>query len=240
MEKKSNEILPGIIIRNSSRFTVNSSLNGTFVSLIDFNEVNTRYYEEAEEILTTVHIPDDCIKESTIQTINIIKRNVLKEFKNYEILAFDIQGDDRIVFFIKTINEENKEKFLLLILSYDFYIDMNLLLSGIVEIGHFRAYGPFHSGCYEFYMKDSVLEYEFELLTYKNLNSLSRYFIPIIEVNLREQSEGIYFVIKNNLGDFIIVKHLTYPDDVAIFNKVLTKADPQAGLLFSLSYNANK
>ena len=89
-------------------------------------------------------------------------------------------------------------------------------------------------------MKDSLLEYEFELLTYKNLNSLSRYFIPIIEVNLREQSEGIYFVIKNNLGDFIIVKHLTYPDDVAIFNKVLTKADPQVGLLFSLSYNANK
>ncbi len=255
MEKKSNEILPGILIRNYSHFTVNSSLNGTFVSLIDFNEVNTRYYEdnevydgnfeythdeEAEEILTSVHDLDDCIKESTVQTVSIIKRNILKEFKNYEILAFDIQGDDRIIFFIKTINEENKEKFLLLILSLDFYIDMKLLLSSIVELEHFRAYGPFHSGCYEFHMKDSLLEYEFELLTYKNLNTLSRYLIPIIEVDLRKQNEGIYFVIKNNLGDHIIVKHLTYPDDVTIFNKVLTKADPQAGLLFSLSYNANK
>ena len=255
MEKKSNEILPGIIIRNSSHFTVNSSLNGTFISLIDFNEVNTRYYEdnevyndefeymhdeEAEEILTSGHDLDDCIKESTVQTVSIIKRNILKEFKNYEILAFDIQGDDRILFFIKTINEENKEKFLLLILSYDFYIDMNLFLSSLVELEHFRAYGPFHSGCYEFYMKDSLLEYEFELLTYKNLNTLSKYFIPIIEVNLREQSEGIYFVIKNNLGDPIIFTHLSTSEEIEAFNKVLTKADPQAGLLFSLSYNANK
>ena len=247
MENKFNEILPGILIRNSSHFTVNSSLNGTFVSLIDYNEVSAKYYEddevydeEAEEILATVHDRDDYIKEATVQTISIIKRDILKEFKNYEILAFDIQGDDRIIFFIKTINEENKEEFLLLILSHDFYIDMKLLMSSIVELGRFRAYGPFHSGCYEFYMKDSVLEYEFELLTYKDLNALSKYFIPIIEVNLREQNEGLYFVIKNNLGDPIIAKHLTYPDDVAIFNKVLTKADPQTGLLFSLSYNANK
>ena len=255
MEKKTNENLPGILIRNSSQFTVNSSLNGTFVSLIDYNEVSTKYYEdnevydddfeymhdeEVEEILTTVHDLDDYIKEATVQTVSIIKRNILREFKNYEILAFDIQGDDRIIFFIKTIDEENKEKFLLLILSYDFCIDMNLLLSGIVDFGCFRAYGPFHSGCYEFHMKDSLLEYEFELITCKNLNALCRYFIPLIEVDLRKQDKGIYFVIKNNLGVPIIVKHLTHPDDAAIFNEILTKADPQAGLLFSLLYNANK
>ena len=81
MENKSKEILPGILIRNSSHFTINSSLNGTFVSLIDYNEVSAKYYEdnevydeEAEEILTTVHARDDYIKESTVQTISIIKR----------------------------------------------------------------------------------------------------------------------------------------------------------------------
>ena len=84
MENKSKEILPGILIRNSSHFTINSSLNGTFVSLIDYNEVSCKYYEdnevydeEAEEILTTVHDRDDYIKEATVQTISIIKSNIL-------------------------------------------------------------------------------------------------------------------------------------------------------------------
>ena len=252
MEKKTNENPPCILVQYSSNFTVNSSLDETYALLVDYNkylryhkiyneDFEDRYKKEVEEIWSSFPDLDDYAKKATVQTVSVITRNILEQFKNYEILAFDIpDGDDIITFFIKTINEENKEKFLVLVLSYNFNIDIQLFMSIMLDLGCFRAYGPFHSGCYEFHMKDSLLEYEFELLTYKNLNTLSNQFIPSIEPDLYKQKKGVYFVIKNNLGDPIIVKHLTYPDDAAIFNEALTKVDLQVGLLFSLSYNANK
>ena len=252
MEKKTNENLPCILVQYSSNFTVNSSLDETYALLVDYNKY-LRYHkiynedfedihdEKVEEILSTFPDLDDYVKKATVQTASVIKENILEELKNYEILAFDIpDGDDIITFFIKTISEENKEKFLVLVLSYNFNIDIQLFMSIMLDLGCFRAYGPFHSGFYEFHMKDSLLEYDFELLTYKDLNTLSNQFMPSIEPELYKQNKGVYFVIKNNLGDPIIVKHLIYPDDAAIFNEALTKVDPQVGLLFSLSYNANK
>ena len=46
--------------------------------------------------------------------------------------------------------------------------------------------------------------------------------------------------IKNNIGDPVIFTPLTTSNDIEAFIETLTKADPQAGILFSLSYNANK
>lgn len=225
MIKKSNKNSPNIFLRPLAHFRFNSSLNGTRISLF-------------EEILPTFHHLH--INEATVQTISIIKRNILEQFKSYEILAFNISDFTKIIFFIKTTNEENKENFLLLLLTYEFEIDIQLFISSLVNLGEFRAYNPFNSGLSKFYMKDSLLEYDFELSTYENLNTLSKYFVPTIEPNLSKQDKGIYFVIKNNLGDPIIFTHLSTSEEIEVFNKALTKADPQAGLLFSLSYNANK
>ena len=257
MEKKSNKILPGILMSNFSEYTINPSLHGISASLFDYNDINTQYCseypaperdiyydddfeyaydEEVEEILTNFDDLDDYIKEATVQTVSIIKRNILERLKNYEILAFDIQdNDENIIFFIKTINDENKEKFILLRLSCDYEIDMRLFMISMLDCKEFRYYGRYSSGLYGFHMKDSLLQYEFELLNYTNLNTISS-----TDPNLSIVNEGAYFVIKNNLGDPIVFTQLRYPDDIAIFNEALTKADPQAGLLFSLSYNANK
>ena len=258
MEKKSKEILPGILLLNFSEYTINSSLHGISASLFDYNDINSKvdtqycpecaapdvyydddfeymYDEEIEEILTNFDDLDNYIKESTVQTISIIKRNILERLKNYEILAFEIQDNDETIFFIKTINEENKEKFLLLRLSYDYEIDMRLFMISMLDCKEFRYYGRYSSGLYGFHMKGSLLQYEFELLNRTNLNTVSS-----TDPNLSIVNEGAYFVIKNNLGNSVIMTHLPYSDDIEIFNKVLTKADPQAGLLFSLSYNANK
>ena len=256
MEKKSNKILPGILLLNFSEHTINSSLHGISASLFDYNDINSKvdaqycperdiyydddfeyaYDEEVEEILTNFDDLDEYIKEATVQSVIIIKRNILERLKNYEILAFDIQdNDENIIFFIKTINDENKEKFILLRLSCDYEIDIRLFMISMLDCKEFRYYGRYSSGLYGFHMKDSLLQYEFELLNYTNLNTISS-----TDPNLSIVNEGAYFVIKNNLGDPIVFTQLRYPDDIAIFNEVLTKADPQAGLLFSLSYNANK
>ena len=259
MENKSNEILPGILLLNFSEYTINSSLHGISAFLFDYNDINSKvdsvycpecaapevyydddfeymYDEEIEEILTSFDDLDNYIKEATVQTASVIKRDILERLKNYEILAFDIQdNDENIIFFIKTINDENKEKFLLLRLSYDYEIDMRLFMISMLDCKEFRYYGRYSSGLYGFHMKDSLLQYEFELLNCTNLNTVSS-----TDPNLSIVNEGAYFVIKNNLGDPIVFTQLRYPDDIAIFNEALTKADPQAGILFSLSYNANK
>ena len=225
MKKKFNKKSPDIIIRALADYSVNSSLNGNIISLF-------------EEILPTFnHLH---IKEATLQTISIIKRNILEQLKNYEILAFDITNiNNRIIFFIKTINEENKENFLILLLVCEFEIDIELFISSMLNLEDFRAYRPSNSGLSGFYMQDALLKYDFELLTYEKLSALSNEPIPAVEPSVRKQHEGIYFVIKNTLDDPIVFTHLS-TDEIDIFNKTLTKADPQAGLLFSLSYNTNK
>lgn len=257
MEKKSNKILPGILLLNFSAHTINSSLHGISASLFDYNDINTKvdtrycpecaaperdiyydddfeytYDEEVEEILTTFDDLDDYIKEATVQTVSIIKRNILERLKNYEIVAFDISDNDKnIIFFIKTTIDENKEKFLLLSLSFHYEINIRLFMLSMLDCRQFRYYGHHSSGLYGFHMKDSLLKYEFELMPYGDLNVISSTDIDI---------KGICFNIKNNLGDNIVFTNLKSPDEIAIFNEVLTEADPQAGLLFSLSYNINK
>ena len=244
--------MPCILIQYSSNFKINSSLDETYAILVDYNkylryhkiydeDFEDRYKKEVEEIWSSFPDLDDYAKKATVQTVSVIKRNILEEFKNYEILAFDIpDGDDIITFFIKTINEENKENFLLLLLTSEFEIDIQLFMSNMLNLEDFRAYRSSNSGLSGFYMKDSLLKNEFELLTYEKLNTLSRYIIPSIEPNLSKQNKGIYFIIKNNLDDPVIMTHLSTSVEIETFNKTLMKADSQVGLLFSLSYNANK
>ena len=259
MQKKSKEILPGILLLNFSEYTINSSLHGISASLFDYNDINSKvdaqycpecaapevyydddfeymYDEEIEEILTSFDDLDEYIKEATVQSVSVIKRNILERFKNYEILAFDIHDFGKyITFFIKTINDKNEEKFLHLFLSYDYEIDTRLFMINMVDCKQFRYYGKFSSGLYGFHMKDSLLKYEFELIPYENPKIISS-----TDNDLRTRNKCISFVIKNNLGDHIVFTSLEHSDEIAIFNEALTKADPQAGILFSLFYNANK
>ena len=69
-----------------------------------------------------------------------------------------------------------------------------------------------------------------------------KYFTNILHRSCNKKELDIvnYFVIKNSLGDPIIMTRLLGSNDNESFKKVLTEVDPQAGLLFSLSYNANK
>ena len=138
-----------------------------------------------------------------------------------------------ITCFIKTIGTD---KFTILSLSYDYEIDMQLFMNSILNLGEFRYYG---SGLCGFYMKDSLIEYEFELLKYNDLPFKPKEFLNI-EPDPDKKDKGIYFVIKNSLNDPVILTHLSTSDEIEVFNKALTKADPQVGLLFSLSYNTNK
>ena len=82
--------------------------------------------------------------------------------------------------------------------------------------------------------------FHFELLKFENLFIMDRIFLLSVAQISSKKKYGLYFVIKNSLGNPVVMTHLPSQDDIEIFNKVLTKADPQAGLLFSLSYNANK
>ena len=42
MEKKTNKILPGILLLNFSEYTINSSLHGISASLFDYNDITTK------------------------------------------------------------------------------------------------------------------------------------------------------------------------------------------------------
>ena len=71
-------------------------------------------------------------------------------------------------------------------------------------------------------------------------NALDEAEAGIVDGYNKEERDIVnYFVIKNTLDDPIVFTHLS-TDEIDIFTKTLTKADPQAGLLFSLSYNTNK
>ena len=85
-------------------------------------------------------------------------------------------------------------------------------------------------------MKDELAKYDFELLPE------DEYFTNILHRSYNKEELDIknYFVIKNSLGDPIIMTCLLGSNDNESFKKALTEADPQAGLLFSLYYNANK
>lgn len=254
MARKTNKSTPNIVVKNLTYDLINSSLTEIWLSLIDYSEesgyypdyddeynldYDVIYDEKLEKELTSVGDLNNYIETATIKTIEIIKRVlkllVLKSKKKHEILAFNIpETDDRITFFIKVINEE---KFYALTLLYNFDINMQLFMNGVVNLGKFRYYG---SSLYGFYMQDSLIEYEFELVKYKDLNFIHKKFLPIIEPVLDNKSKGVYFVIKNSAANPVIMTHLSNSDNIETFNNALTKANSQAGLLFSLSYNINK
>ena len=109
-----------------------------------------------------------------------------------------------------------------------------LFISETVNLMEFRYYGYFSP--YGMYMKDELTKYDFELLPE------DKYFTNILHRRYNKEERDIvnYFVIKNSLGDPIIMTRLLGSNDNEAFKKVLTEVEPQAGLLFSLSYNANK
>ena len=174
------------------------------------------------------------IRIDSIKAANIIKKE-LESLNKYEILAFDvpdIHGNDPINFFIKLTEEE--EKFIVLRFEFDFIMNRALFISETVNLMEFRYYGYFSP--YGTYMKDELTKYDFELLPE------DKYFTNILHRRYNKEERDIvnYFVIKNSLGDPIIMTRLLGSNDNESFKKVLTEVDPQAGLLFSLSYNANK
>ena len=255
MARKTNKSTPNIVVKNLTYDLINSSLTEIWLSLIDYseesgyypdydNECNLDYdviYDEMlEKELTSIDDFNNYIEDTTIKTIAVVKRVlkllVLKSKKKHEILAFNIpETDDRITFFIKVINEE---KFYALTLLYNFDINMQLFMNGVVNLRKFRYYGH---GLYGFYMQDALTEYEFELVKYKDLAFISkRFLLTNIEPVLGNMSKGVYFVIKNSAADPVIMTHLSNSDNIETFNNALTKANSQAGLLFSLSYNINK
>ena len=174
------------------------------------------------------------IRIDSIKAANIIKKE-LESLNKYEILAFDVRdidGNDTINFFIKLTEEE--EKFIVLRFEFDFIMNRALFISETVNLMEFRYYGYFSP--YGMYMKDEVTKYDFELLPE------DEYFTNILHIRFNKEELDIvnYFVIKNSLGDPVIMTRLLGSKDNETFKKVLTEVDPQAGLLFSLSYNANK
>ena len=252
MKKKVKESSPAIDTSRLINDTINPSLEGYSISLIDYNDVKNQYsdyddedydtiYDEGiEEYLTTTVDLFEYIEKATTKTIDIIK-NILKLFLNYEIVAFNISEaeDNRIMFFLKNA----KDHFITLTLSYCYEINVHLFMNNIVNLEEFRHYGNNNSDLHGFYMKDDLIEYEFELLKFENLfitDKIALFSLFSVEPISSKRNEGIYYVIKNTLGDHIVMTHLSYPDEIETFNKALTKVDPQAGLLFSLSYNANK
>lgn len=254
MKKKNNESSP--VITRLTTDMPNRSLTEICISLLDYNGESKKYQstsiedvngyysdysviydEKVEKELTSFSDFHEYVKDATTKTIGMVKK-VLKSLKKYEILAFNILDTGSLVngmitFFIKTTGTD---KFTILSLSYDYEIDMQLFMNSILNLGEFRYYG---SGLCGFYMKDNLIEYEFELLKYNDLHFKPKEFLNI-EPDLDKKDKGIYFVIKNSLNDPVILTHLSTSDEIEVFNKVLTKVDPQVGLLFSLSYNTNK
>ena len=205
---------------------INNSLSENYIRFFEYNSTSDdmRRFESTEYI-----------EQATIKSLTLAKKE-LESLNKYEIVAFDvlggILGTRRIKLFIKLTEEE--EKFIVLSLIFDIRINVYLFLSQMFDLREFRYYG-FHD-LYMFYMKDKLTKYEFELLSTKEfVTNILNFPSPILE-----SYEGIYFIIKNDIDDPVIFTLLTTSNDIEAFNMALTKADPQAGLLFSLSYNANK
>ena len=241
MKKKTLGSSPAIDVSRLANDIINPSLEGHCISLFDHNDFDEArdviYDEGIEEYLTNTVNSFEYTQKATTKTIDIAKQ-FLKLYEKYEIVAFDIGEDeyDRIIFFLKNA----KDHFTMLILTYCYEINMHFFMNNLVNLEEFRCYGNNNYGLHGFYMKDDLIGYDFELSKCDNLFITDRTLLLRVAPVSSKKNDGLYFVIKNNLGNSVIMTHLPYSDDIEIFNKVLTKADPQAGLLFSLSYNANK
>ena len=241
MKKKTLGSSPAIDISRLANDIINPSLEGHYISLFDHNDFDEArdviYDEGIEEYLTIAVDSFEYTQKATTKTIDIAKQ-FLKLYEKYEIVAFNIGEDeyDRIIIFLKNA----KDHFTMLILLYSYEINVHFFMNNIVNLEEFRCYGNNNYGLHGFYMKDDLIGYDFELLKFDKLFTTDRILLYTVEPISSKRQDGLYFVIKNTLGDSVIMTHLPGSDDIEIFNKALTKADPQAGLLFSLSYNTNK
>ena len=241
MKKKTLGSSPAIDISRLANDIINPSLEGHYISLFDHNDFDEArdviYDEGIEEYLTIAVDSFEYTQKATTKTIDIAKQ-FLKLYEKYEIVAFNIGEDeyDRIIIFLQNA----KDHFTMLILLYSYEINVHFFMNNIVNLEEFRCYGNNNYGLHGFYMKDDLIGYDFELLKFDKLFTTDRILLYTVEPISSKRQDGLYFVIKNTLGDSVIMTHLPGSDDIEIFNKALTKADPQAGLLFSLSYNTNK
>ena len=229
---------PKISIEHGLTSIINNSLIEDYIRFFEYDSIICDTDDEKmKEYSMRIFESAEYIEQATIKSLIVLKKE-LESLNKYEIVAFDvlggILGTKRIKFFIKLTEEE--EEFIVLTLIFDCRINTYLFLSQMFDLREFRYYGS--NDLYGFYMKDKLTKYEFELLSTKefvtNTNILNFPF-PITEVY-----EGTYFIIKNNIGDPVIFTELITSNDIEAFNMALTKVDPQVGLLFSLSYNANK
>ena len=218
-----------IIIEDITYWKINSSLNEMTISLI--NKENTLSYPEYDNADY-----DDAHDELSIITGKTIYHVLKTQCSNGEILAVLIpKCGDRMIFFIK--KKDKEESFLMLKVLYNYEVDNQIVMEKILDLSKFRYYD---SGIYDFYMQDILVEYNFEVMKCKEGSFSLRNVLTRIEpIYYFSGNDALYFVIKNSKGDPIVVTEIREPN-IETFTETLTKADPQAGILFSLSYNANK
>ena len=218
-----------IIIEDITYWKINSSLNEMTISLINKeNKLSYPEYDNADY--------DDAHDELSIITGKTIYYVLKTQCSNGEILAVLIpKCGDRMIFFIK--KKDKEESFLMLKVLYNYGVETQIDMKRILDLSKFRYYD---SGIYDFYMQDVLVEYNFEVMKCKEGSFSLRNVLTRIEpIYYFSGNDALYFVIKNSKGHPIVVTEIR-ESNVETFTETLTKADPQAGILFSLSYNANK
>ena len=218
-----------IIIEDIIYWKINSSLNEITISLI--NKENKLSYPEYDNVDY-----DNTDDELSIITGKIIYLVLKTQCGDGEILAVLIpKCGDSMIFFIK--KKDKEESFLMLKVLYSYEIKDQIVMEKILDLSKFRYYD---SGIYDFYMQDVLVEYNFEVMKCKEGSFSLRNVLTRIEpIYYFSGNNALYFVIKNSKGDPIVVTEIR-ESNVETFTEALTKADSQAGILFSLSYSANK
>ena len=218
-----------IDIEDISYWDINPSLDEVTISLI--NKENRFSYPEYENVDY-----DNADDELSAITGKIIYYVLKTQCSNSEILAVLIpKCGDSIIFFVK--KKDKEESFRMLKVLYNYVVDNQIVMEKILDLSKFRYYD---SGIHDFYMQDVLTEYNFEVMKCKEDSFRLRKMLTQIEpIYYLRGNDALYFVIKNSLGDPLVVTEIR-ESNIETFAETLTKADPQAGLLFSLSYNANK
>ena len=218
-----------INIEDITYWDINPSLDEVSISLI--NKENTLSYPEYDN--ADYDNADDELSIITGKTIFYVLKT---QCSNGEILAVLIpKCGDRMIFFIK--KKDKEESFLMLKVLYNYEVDNQIVMEKILDLSKFRYYD---SGIYDFYMQDVLVKYNFEVMKCEEGSFSLRNVLTRIEpIYYFSGNDAVYFVIKNSKGDPIVVTEIR-ESNIETFTETLTKADSQAGLLFSLSYNANK
>ena len=218
-----------IDIEDISYWDINPSLDEVTIRLI--NKENTLSYPEYENVDY-----DNADDELSTKTGKIIYYVLKTQWSNGEILAVLIpKCGDSIIFFVK--KKDKEESFRMLKVLYNYVVDNQIVMEKILDLSKFRYYD---SGIYDFYMQDALTEYNFEVMKCKEGSFMLRKMLTQIEpIYYLRGNDALYFVIKNNKGYPLVVTEIR-ESNIETFAETLTKADPQAGILFSLSYNANK